>query len=100
MTEFECSVRVRIVAADGATDGESLMVLPFAPYPGLGILAVQPPGGVASEVLNVDWDPVEQSFVIYLESDLTADSGGMYPSLEQRKAAYGKEWTWVDEAKT
>jgi hypothetical protein len=100
MTEFECLLTVRIHADDGISLGESLMVLPFAPFEGLRIDGIQPDLD-AVIVKAVVWDPTKQSFVLYLEDDVCDNH---HPDddpfmLDQLKSLYDGEWTWTDEAK-
>lgn len=100
MTEFECLLTVHVFANDGHATGETLMVLPFAPFIGLGISDIQP-GLDPVTVKDVVWDPAAQSFVVYLDSDdmtTNDDTSTEEPfTLAQLKGTYGGDWTWKDK---
>ena len=98
MTEYECLITIHVFADDGESTGQTLMVLPFAPFDGLAIAGI-PPNTEPVSVEDVIWDPVAQRFLVQLESDDATEVASSEPILLAAvKVMYGADWTWKDRA--
>lgn len=93
---YRCVATQRIDAIDGTAFGRKDLVLPFVPFPGLGIFGLLD-GEEAEAVKEVDYDPAEDVFWLRLsDDDASREDQGIHETMASAKAIYGGGWTWED----